>query len=145
MNIIKIPSLKKIDIAARQFIDIYKNHKLFAFYGEMGAGKTTFIKALCKQLGVVDDIVNSPTFSIVNEYITVDKKKIYHFDFFRIKKDEEIYDIGFEEYLSNFDYCFIEWPPPIIKNILTQKIISVSIKVLDDNSRVIEHFSKYSP
>ncbi len=138
MNIIKIPSLKKIDIAARQFIDIYKSHKIIAFYGQMGAGKTTFIKALCKQLGVVDDIVNSPTFSIVNEYITADKKKIYHFDFFRIKKNEEIYDIGFEEYLSNFDYCFIEWPPPIIKNILQQEIISVNIKVLDDNSREID-------
>jgi tRNA threonylcarbamoyladenosine biosynthesis protein TsaE len=95
--------------SAVQFLKLSDGNKHFAFYGAMGAGKTTFIKALCNSLGTTD-LVSSPSFAIVNEYLTLENIAVYHFDFFRIKSSIELYDIGFEDYCRNDAYCFIEWP-----------------------------------
>ena len=105
---IRISDLELIREAAREFIQHIGEHRVFAFYGEMGAGKTTFIKAICEELGV-EDVITSPTFAIVNEYTSSDGP-IYHFDFYRIKKLEEVYDMGFEDYFYSGALCFIEWP-----------------------------------
>jgi tRNA threonylcarbamoyladenosine biosynthesis protein TsaE len=136
MNNIKISSLGDIDKAAIEFIEQNKGNKLFAFYGEMGAGKTTFINAICKQLGVTEDIITSPTFSLVNEYMTDKGEIIFHFDLYRINKIEEIYDIGFEEYLDDFNYCFIEWPE-IVEDILPPETTNIKITLHDNGSRII--------
>ena len=106
--IIQIDSVEYIHEAAKQFINEMGTNKLFAFYGKMGVGKTTFIKAICEELGVTD-VINSPTFAIVNEYLDKDKQQIYHFDFYRIKKPEEVLDIGFEDYIYSDCLCFMEW------------------------------------
>ena len=106
---IYIENLNSINIAAQDFIKKIKNKKVFAFYGEMGAGKTTFIKAICENLGV-EDMINSPTFSIVNEYLDADGNIIYHMDCYRIEKESEATDIGVTGYLYSGNYCFIEWP-----------------------------------
>jgi len=103
--------LPDIDAVAKQLLQLSSPHKIFLFYGEMGAGKTTLIKALCKVLGV-EGTTSSPTFSLVNEYVRKDGK-IYHFDFYRLKKQEEALDMGCEEYFYSGDYCFIEWPEKI--------------------------------
>lgn len=136
MKSIEISSLGDIDKAASEFIELNKEHKLFAFYGEMGAGKTTFINAVCKQLGVTEDIITSPTFSLVNEYMTDKGEIIFHFDLYRINKIEELYDIGFEEYLDDFDYCFIEWPE-IVEDLLPEETKNIKIELHDDGSRII--------
>ena len=109
MNI-SIPSPDSLPEAARQFIDAMGPSRVFAFYGAMGAGKTTFIKALCEALGVTDQ-VTSPTFAIVNEY--QGRETVYHFDFYRLKSIAEAYDIGYEEYFYSGDYCFTEWTEKI--------------------------------
>ena len=107
---IKIVNLEQIREAAKEFIANIGERTVFAFYGKMGAGKTTFVKAVCKELGV-DDVITSPTFSIVNEYRSGDTGElIYHFDFYRVKKIEEVYDMGFEDYFYSGALCFIEWP-----------------------------------
>lgn len=97
---------------AKELIDFADSQKIFCLFGEMGAGKTTFVKAICKALGVVD-LVSSPTFSIVNEYATDKGEAVFHFDFYRIRNLEEAYDIGYENYFFSGDYCFIEWPEKI--------------------------------
>jgi len=102
-------SLTNIDDAAREFLQQVGDCKHFAFYGSMGAGKTTFIKALCKALGVTGT-VTSPTFALVNEYHACNNKMAYHFDFYRINKPEEVFDFGCEEYFASGGYCFVEWP-----------------------------------
>jgi len=102
------------------------NKRIFAFYGKMGVGKTTLIKALCQTLGVTD-IAGSPTFSIVNQYLTEDGESIFHFDFYRMKKEEEAYDIGYEEYFFSGNYCFIEWPEKI-QALLPQGCVEVSLE-----------------
>ena len=109
--------------------------KVFAFYGKMGAGKTTFIKAICEEMGV-DDVITSPTFAIVNEYETSEEDTIYHFDFYRIKKIEEVYDMGYEEYFYSGNLCFIEWPE-LIEDLLPEDATKVTIKEAEDGSRVI--------
>ena len=132
---IKINSLDSIHEAARQFIAAMGDNTVFAFYGKMGAGKTTFIKAVCEELGVTD-VINSPTFAIVNEYRS--GELIYHFDFYRIKKLEEVYDMGYEDYFYSGALCFIEWPE-LIEDVLPGDAVKVYIDELEDGSRKI-HF-----
>ena len=110
---------------------------MFAFYGEMGAGKTTFIKAICEELGV-EDVITSPTFAIVNEYSLADGDCIYHFDFYRIKKLEEVYDMGFEDYFYSGALCFIEWPE-LIEEVLPEDAVKVNITENADGSRTINY------
>ena len=133
MNI-KIKNIETIREAAQEFIIHIGNHRVFAFYGEMGAGKTTFIKAICEELGV-EDVITSPTFAIVNEYTSSDGP-IFHFDFYRIKKLEEVYDMGFEDYFYSGALCFIEWPE-LIEEVLPEDAVKVSIKEEEDGTRAI--------
>jgi tRNA threonylcarbamoyladenosine biosynthesis protein TsaE len=132
---IKIDSLNKIDEAAIEFIKTMGDNTVFAFRGEMGAGKTTFIKAICENLGV-SDTINSPTFAIVNEYRSDSAELIYHFDFYRINKIEEVFDFGYEDYFYSGSLCFIEWPE-LIENLLPDDTVNVYIKSLEDGSREI--------
>ncbi len=121
--------------AARKFIDEMGENCVFAFYGKMGAGKTTFIKAICEALGVTDPVA-SPTFAIVNEYADAKGQPIYHFDFYRIKNLREAYDIGCEEYFYSGYPCFIEWPE-MIEELLPEDAVKVTIEVLEDGARVV--------
>jgi len=132
---IKINDLEHIREAARQFIDAIGTEHVFAFYGSMGAGKTTFIKAICEELGV-SDVVTSPTFAIVNEYRTSSGGTIYHFDFYRIKKLEEVYDMGYEDYFYSDALCFIEWPE-MMEELLPDNAVRVSIKENADGTRTV--------
>ena len=131
---IQIQDLAHLNEAARTFIENMGDHTVFAFYGHMGAGKTTFIKAICEALGV-DDVITSPTFAIVNEY-TAQGSPIYHFDFYRIKKLEEVYDMGFEDYFYSGELCLIEWPE-LIEAVLPSDAVKVSIQEKEDGSRAI--------
>ena len=131
---IKIQHIEEICEAAQQFVNHIGDHRVFAFYGEMGAGKTTFIKAICEELGV-SDVITSPTFAIVNEYTSSDGP-IYHFDFYRIKKLEEVYDMGFEDYFYSGALCFIEWPE-LIEEVLPEDAVKVCIKEEEDGTRAI--------
>ncbi|MBO7588324.1 MAG: tRNA (adenosine(37)-N6)-threonylcarbamoyltransferase complex ATPase subunit type 1 TsaE [Bacteroidaceae bacterium] len=136
MNI-TIKDLDHIEDAAREFIGRMGDDTVFAFYGKMGAGKTTFIKALCKLLGVEDE-VNSPTFAIINEYRSqTTAELIYHFDFYRIKKLEEVYDLGYEDYFYSGALCFIEWPE-LIEELLPSDARKITITENSDGSRTIE-------
>jgi len=135
MEVIKINTLSDLKEAADQFIRLIGDNKIFAFYGNMGAGKTTFIKAICTELGVTENIT-SPTFSLVNEYTTKDNRIIYHFDCYRLKNLNEAYDIGADEYFYSGELCFIEWPEKI-EGILPLEKVDVTIHVLDDESREI--------
>jgi tRNA threonylcarbamoyladenosine biosynthesis protein TsaE len=133
---IKIDSLERIHEAAQQFIKAMGDNTVFAFYGKMGSGKTTFIKALCEELGVSDQIT-SPTFAIVNEYRSDETGElIYHFDFYRIKKLDEVYDMGYEDYFYSGAVCFIEWPE-LIEELLPGNAVRVDIEEQADGSRVI--------
>ena len=131
-----IKNLDAIAGAAKEFLSHTGQSRIFAFYGGMGAGKTTFIKALCEQLGSVD-VVTSPTFTLVNEYLTRDKDYLYHFDFYRINRPEEAYDFGIEEYLESGRYCFMEWPEKI-EGLLPETAIPVIISVDDKQIRTLE-------
>ncbi len=133
---LQLKSLADMPEAAEQFIKAIDQNTVFAFYGKMGAGKTTFIKAVCKALGVTD-VVNSPTFSIVNEYRSdTTGELIYHFDFYRIKKLEEVYDMGYEDYFYSGALCFIEWPE-LVEEILPGDVVRVDIEELEDGTRKI--------
>lgn len=131
---ILIQDLDHIREAARQFISLIGDHTVFAFYGKMGAGKTTFVKAICEELGV-EDVITSPTFAIVNEY-TTPSSPIYHFDFYRIKKLEEVYDMGYEDYFYSGNLCFIEWPE-LIEEVLPDDAVKVTITENSDGSRTV--------
>ena len=131
---IKIQDLAHINEAAKAFVENIGDHTVFAFYGKMGAGKTTFIKAICEELGV-DDVITSPTFAIVNEY-TAQDGPVYHFDFYRIKKLEEVYDMGFEDYFSSGALCLIEWPE-LIEEVLPEDAVKVTIEEKEDGSRAV--------
>lgn len=134
---ITIQSLDSIREAAREFIENMGKGHVFAFYGKMGAGKTTFIKAICEELGV-QDVITSPTFAIVNDYTSAkDGSHIFHFDFYRIKKLEEVYDMGYEDYFYSGSLCFIEWPE-LIEEILPGDAVKVTITQQEDGSRTVE-------
>ena len=147
---IPIQSIDQINEAARKFVLQMGNNRIFAFYGKMGAGKTTFIKAVCETLGV-EEVVTSPTFAIINEYQTAsvsaeDKNTvipsqlagipIYHFDFYRIKRIEEAYDMGFEDYLYSGHLCLIEWPE-LIEDLLPDDTLRVHITANPDGTRTL--------
>ena len=133
MTTIQIPSLEHIHESARAFIEKMGDHTIFAFYGKMGSGKTTFIKSLCEELGVEDGIT-SPTFAIVNEYHSPTVGPIYHFDFYRIKKLEEVYDMGYEDYFYSGRLCLIEWPE-LIEELLPDDAVRVYIEELSEGKR----------
>ena len=128
-----IKNENELDEIAQQVLKKY-NLKIFLFYGEMGVGKTRFIKSLCKGLNVLD-VVSSPTFSIVNQYLNKNNDFIYHFDFYRTTNKEEIFDIGYEEYIYSSSYCFIEWPEKI-ESLLPNNYIKIEM-ILDRNNRRI--------
>ena len=128
-----IKNESELDEIAKQLLKKY-NLKIFLFYGEMGVGKTRFIKSLCKGLDVLD-VVSSPTFSIVNHYLNKNNDFIYHFDFYRTNNKEEIFDIGYEEYIYSSSYCFIEWPEKI-ESLLPNNYIKIEM-ILDGNNRKI--------
>ncbi len=127
-------TLKQLPQIAQQIIDV-SSKKTFLFYGSMGVGKTTLIKEIVKQLGV-DDVVSSPTFSLVNEYQTRNGETIYHFDFYRIHSEEEALDIGIEDYFYNNDWCFIEWPEKV-KNLLPLNAVEIHLSLNNDETRNI--------
>lgn len=130
-----IPSIDKIDDAAREFLAVMGDETVYTFDGEMGAGKTTFINALCRALGVEDDPTGSPTFSIINEYRSdTTAELIYHFDLYRIESLEQAFDIGIEDYLDSGALCLIEWPDRI-DDILPDDTVRVKIDVMPDGSR----------
>lgn len=131
-----IENKNQIKEAAKQFVDLMGNDKVFAFHGLMGAGKTTLIKAICEELGVKES-VTSPTFAIINEYKDRVGASIYHFDFYRINKLEEAFDFGYEDYFYSGNLCFIEWPE-IIESILPQNCIKVSIEEKENGIRVLK-------
>lgn len=132
---IKISSLDDIGEAAAQFAQSMGNRKVYVFYGNMGAGKTTFIKAVCQTLGVTD-VINSPTFAIVNEYEDDKGQPIYHFDFYRINKEEEAYDFGYEDYFYSNNLCFIEWPE-MVQNLIPEDAVEVHIVENEDGTRTV--------
>ena len=153
---IRIQDTEHIREAAREFINQIGDRRVFAFYGKMGAGKTTFVKAICEELGV-EDVITSPTFAIINEYslpLSPSKERgdseeaklpfrlegaggrLFHFDFYRIKKLEEVYDMGYEDYFYSGALCFIEWPE-LIEDILPEDAVRVSIEEQADGSRLV--------
>ena len=127
-------TLKQLPQIAQQIIDV-SSKKTLLFYGSMGVGKTTLIKEIVKQLGV-NDVVSSPTFSLVNEYQTRNGETIYHFDFYRIHSEEEALDIGIEDYFYNNDWCFIEWPEKV-KNLLPLNAVEIHLSLNNDETRNI--------
>ena len=133
---IRIDSIDGIGEAARAFVAAMGDRKVFAFYGKMGAGKTTFIKAVCEEMGVAD-VITSPTFAIVNEYACEGSgQTIFHFDFYRIKKIEEVYDMGYEDYFYGGAVCFIEWPE-LVEELLPEGAVRVSIEERPDGGRLL--------
>jgi tRNA threonylcarbamoyladenosine biosynthesis protein TsaE len=136
MQRILIKDKKQLPVAARRILEYTSGQKILAFYGQMGAGKTTIIKALCKALGA-EEIVSSPTFTLVNEYRTNKGTTLYHIDFYRIGKMEEVFDFGIEEYFASGSYCLMEWPE-LIEEILPPETVRIRITVGDKEQRIIE-------
>lgn len=131
----RISSIDGLSTVAKKLINQFPDHRVFALYGKMGAGKTTFIQAICKSLDSGDN-VTSPTFALINEYKTADNSSIFHFDFYRINDLEEAYDLGYEDYIYSGNYCFIEWPE-MIEPLLPENIVKVKIEVRGKEKRVI--------
>ena len=136
MKRIIIDDLTQLKKAAGEFLKTIGNNKIFAFYGEMGAGKTTIIKAICEELGTIDT-VTSPTFTLVNEYNTDNGDSVFHFDFYRIEKIEEVFDFGFEEYMVSGKICFMEWPEKI-EPVLPDSLVRIYITTGDNLQRIID-------
>ncbi|MDR1197943.1 MAG: tRNA (adenosine(37)-N6)-threonylcarbamoyltransferase complex ATPase subunit type 1 TsaE [Prevotellaceae bacterium] len=132
---IEISDLTKISDAVRILLNEIGSRRIVAFYGKMGAGKTTVIKEICRQIGVAD-VVSSPTFALVNEYRCINGKPVFHFDFYRINKIDEAYDLGYEEYFYDNSLCLIEWPEKI-EQILPDDAVAVNIEVTGSDSRII--------
>ena len=132
---IVVNCVSELELAATSLLELINDNNIICFYGEMGVGKTTFIKEICKKLGV-EDTVSSPTFSIINEYLTENNESVYHFDFYRIEKEEEAFDIGYEEYFYQGNLCLIEWPEKI-SLIIPENIIKVQI-TRSDEQRIIQ-------
>jgi len=135
MEPLVINRLDELPTAARQLLPLIAQHKIVAFYGMMGAGKTTLIKALCEAMGVVN-MVNSPTFALVNEYHTSSGQSVFHFDFYRINKIEEVFDLGYEDYFYSGQHCLIEWPE-LVETLLPDNTLRLRIEVGDDGRRII--------
>jgi tRNA threonylcarbamoyladenosine biosynthesis protein TsaE len=133
---ILIKDKRYLPAAARKLVRYAGNARIIAFYGLMGAGKTTIIKAVCKVLGATD-LVNSPSFTIVNEYKTRSGESLYHIDFYRIKKKEEVFDFGIEEYFSGNSYCFLEWPE-LVEEILPSETLRIRISVDNKEQRILD-------
>jgi tRNA threonylcarbamoyladenosine biosynthesis protein TsaE len=132
---ISVKNIDELPLAAKQILEIAGKEKIFVFYGEMGAGKTTLINKIAEILGV-NEPTSSPTFSIVNEYQTVKGDLIYHFDFYRIKNENEAYDFGYEDYFYSDEYCMIEWPEKI-PNLLPEHYMEIKIEAINENERSI--------
>jgi tRNA threonylcarbamoyladenosine biosynthesis protein TsaE len=130
-----VKNKSRLPQCAKEFLKLTSGKRLFAFSGPMGAGKTTIIKAICKELGATD-VVTSPTFTLINEYRTLSGESIYHIDFYRIKKPEEVFDFGLEEYLSSGLYCFMEWPE-LVEGILPAETLNILLTVDDDEKRLL--------
>lgn len=130
-DMIACNSLQELDAIAKVVLQKFSGTRIFGLQGTMGAGKTTFIQSFCRALGV-DDVVNSPTFSIVNEYRTANNEPVFHFDLYRIKSPAELFDIGFEEYLYSDAYCLIEWPL-LAGNLLPEETVFIEITVDPNN------------
>lgn len=135
MSIFKNYQIANIPAISTQIIELAKDFKIWTFDGEMGAGKTTLIKSICKNLGVIDE-VNSPTFSLVNEYKTQNGQTVFHFDFYRIKSINEAYDMGVEEYFDSGNICLIEWPNMIDEILVQEKTFNVFILINSDNRNI---------
>lgn len=131
-----VTSEQELPQVAQQILTAFGNRKVILFYGEMGVGKTTLIKQLCKQLGV-EEATTSPTFSIVNEYLANTDQPIYHFDFYRIEEEAEVFDLGYEDYFYSDNYCFVEWPEKI-PNLLPEDTVTLKIELGENNERLIE-------
>ncbi|MPQ48103.1 tRNA (adenosine(37)-N6)-threonylcarbamoyltransferase complex ATPase subunit type 1 TsaE [Marinifilum sp. N1E240] len=136
MSELKINSLEEINSVAKEFLKLVGDKRIFAMHGAMGVGKTTFVKAICEEMGV-EDTINSPTFAIVNEYHTAKEDIIYHFDFYRIDDVQEAYDFGYEDYFYSNAMCFIEWPEKI-DSILPNNTVEVHFKEEADGARSIQ-------
>jgi tRNA threonylcarbamoyladenosine biosynthesis protein TsaE len=130
-----VKSVTELKAAADDLVQKFPKERVFAFYGKMGAGKTTFIKSICRALGSEDNIT-SPTFALINEYMSGEMNSIFHFDFYRIKDIEEAFDLGYEDYIYSGNYCLIEWPE-MIEPLLPEKMVVVKIEVQDDDTRLI--------
>lgn len=133
---VQINSTDDLPKVAEEFLKTFRNERLFAFYGKMGAGKTTFIKALCRAMGSTDNIT-SPSFALVNEYDTNLPEKIYHFDFYRIKDMTEAMDLGFDDYVESGNFCFMEWPEKI-ERLLPDHLVEVHIEEISPKARVLK-------
>lgn len=131
-----VNSIQDLSSVVKDILEVFKDQRVFILEGKMGTGKTTITKAFCDLLGVRDTQVCSPTFAIVNVYFSSKGEEIYHFDFYRLKSEEEAYDIGFEEYLYSGNYCFIEWAEKI-PSLMPQQYVKVSIKALSENERKV--------
>ena len=130
----KVKNPDQLPVVAASILEKFSQERIFLFFGQMGAGKTTFIKAFCAELGIID-AVSSPTYSIVNEYKSA-KGKVYHFDFYRLKAESEALDMGYEEYFYSGDYCLIEWPEKI-SNLWPDEYVKIEIEILADTKRRI--------
>ena len=136
MDIIQIPGLQALPEAASQLLDALGDRRVVAFFGDMGAGKTTLIKAICEQLEVTD-ATSSPSYGLINEYRSDEGSTVYHFDLFRIRTLEEVYDLGYEEYLYSGNYCFIEWPEKV-ETLLPEDTVRAYIRVDENDGRTVK-------